>query len=182
MRVVGRLMALLAALLFVAILPCAAWTFGASQLLLSAGTYKTALGNQDVYSDLIPALLPAIAQSDVHTEIHDPQALTLLNIVRNLDEAAWERIAADLIPADWLRRQAESNLDAFFDWLSGRPAAPALAFASARSTRSSIRGRPAPRNRAPSWRRTKPAATSPSPSAGRLGNIWPSSARRSARP
>ncbi len=144
MRVVGRLMALLAALLFVAILPCAAWTFGASQLLLSADTYKTALGNQDVYSDLIPALLPAVAQSDVHTEIHDPEALTLLNIVRNLDEAAWARIAANLIPAEWLRQQAESNLDAFFDWLNGRTDAPALAFDTG-SLRERLSGEPGQR-------------------------------------
>ncbi len=144
MRVLGRLLAFLATLLFVAILPCAAWTFSASQLLLSADTYKTALGNQDVYSDLIPALLPAISQSEIHAEIHDSETLNLLNVVQNLDETAWERIAAELIPADWLRQQVETNLEAFFDWLNGLTAMPALAFDTG-SLRDRLTGAPGQR-------------------------------------
>jgi hypothetical protein len=127
-KFLGRFLGILMVLLVVVTLPCATWVFSAEALLLDINTYKTALARENVYTDLIPALLPAIAESSAENGIQDPEALTVLNIVGNLEESDWQIIAQELIPADWLQTAIESNLDAFFRWLHDETTTPHIAF------------------------------------------------------
>lgn len=117
MKYLGRFLAVLMALLFVTALPCAAWTLSAGQMLLKAETYKSALAHQNAYAELIPALLPALAESRQDPDTPS-EALNFLNLIANLDAEDWRRISAELIPAAWLQTQVETNLDAFFAWLN----------------------------------------------------------------
>ena len=120
MKHLGRFMAALTALLFIVTLPCATWMFSTGQMLLNADSYKNAFSQQNVYADLIPALLPAIAESENRDNVQNPDTLTFLNIVDNLDANDWRRIAAELVPPEWLRAQVEANLDAWFAGPAGR--------------------------------------------------------------
>ncbi len=134
----GRFLAILAACMFIVTLPCATWMLSTGQMLLDADSYKNALSSENVYADLIPALLPAIAESE-----HDPtnpDALTLVSIVGNLDANDWRRISELLIPPQWLRSQVENNLDTFFDWLNDAIPSPNLRFDTA-SLRQRLSGR-----------------------------------------
>jgi hypothetical protein len=143
MKYLGRFLAVLAALLFVATLPCATWAFSTGQMLLNAESYKNALSRQNAYSDLIPALLPAIAEAEEQHNVN-ADTLTFLNVVGNLDAEDWQRIAAELIPADWLQVQVETNIDAFFNWLNDREALPNIRFDTA-SLRERLSGLPGQR-------------------------------------
>lgn len=126
MRHLGRFFAVLIGLVFVTAIPCAIWTTGVQQMLFDEDTYRDALRSQNVYAELIPALLPAIEELRDEPEFNAEEALTVLNIVENLDDEDWRQIAADLIPPAWLQEQVEFNLTAFFDWISSRVDAPEL--------------------------------------------------------
>jgi len=141
-KYIGRFMAILAAFLFVMTLPWAVWMSSVKGLLLDADTYKNTLSRQNLYTTLIPDLLTTIVESE--SENNNPDTLTFLNVVRNLDRQDWERIATLLIPADWLQAQVERNLDAFFAWLNGDTPTPDLAFDTA-SLRERLAGEPGQR-------------------------------------
>lgn len=129
MKIPGFFFALLTTLFFVIALPLAIWTFSASQMILSADTYKNVLAANNLYFDLIPALLPALIEIEPpdtgEFDIHDQANRDIfLDVVGNMDEEDWASITADLIPADWLQAQTEGALDAFFGWLNDE--APSL--------------------------------------------------------
>lgn len=144
MRFLGRLLAITLAILVIAAVPWAIWATGTDLLFSDADIYLDTLNRQNLYTELIPALLPAIAQESAEAEIEDPQALTFLNIVRNLEGRDWRRIASELTPADWLQSQVEENTRALFDWLHGRRPDLELAFDTA-SLRERLSGAPGQR-------------------------------------
>lgn len=125
-KYLGRFLAILAAFFLIVTLPCATWMLSTGQMLLDADSYKNALANENVYADLIPALLPAIAEGEHNPDT--PEALTLVSIVGNLDANDWRRIAELLVPPQWLRTQVENNLDIFIDWLNDDIPTPNLRF------------------------------------------------------
>jgi hypothetical protein len=132
-KLLGRFMAILMALLFVVTLPCAIWTLATGQLLTNGETYKNALITNNAYVELIPSILPAMVEASDDPEIQaeieaDPDALTFLNIIGNMEKEDWEIIANELVPPDWLRQQIEGNLDAFFGWLNNERPVPDLHF------------------------------------------------------
>ena|GEM_PF-652541 len=120
MKYLGWFLAFLAALLLVPGIACAAWSFSAGQMLLSADTYKNAFLRQDAYAIFIPALFPALA-GRLPDANGDPDGVAheFLEVVETLDERAWASIAEEVTPPEWLRRELERNLDSFFAWLNG---------------------------------------------------------------
>lgn len=139
MKLLGRIAAACLAFLFVLILPCAVWTFSIGQMALDADTYKNALSESAVYSELIPMLLPALDEgrdeileavendpdlrddpefAGAMQQLRDSADFTLLTVVQNLNPPDWAAIAELLIPADWLQSELETNIDAFFGWLN----------------------------------------------------------------
>lgn len=126
----------LAAFIIVAVLmvfPCGIWSVAASGALLSAETYKNGLSSQNLYADIVPIALPAIARA-LEEQPAPPGAqpppqdnpLIVVNTIRDaIGEEAWREVATLLVPPEWIQGQLENGIDQFFGQLTDEEGTPA---------------------------------------------------------
>ena len=120
MRCFGRMVSLPLFLLILIVTPVAFWAFNLQRVVLSPQTYKTAMQTQNLYNDLLPALVDSLAASDET----DPQLRAgLRSLLDNMTVDDWTAVSK-LLPPTWLRGQLEGNIDRLFDWIGGTRTAP----------------------------------------------------------
>lgn len=118
MRCLGRLIGLVLVGVFLLVFPCSLWTFNTQRIALQADTYKQAFADEGFYEDLIPAVLPALLEG-LQDHPPPPGDVSLLALIDHIPEPAWEAIAPDLVPMEWVEYEIETNLDWFTAWLEG---------------------------------------------------------------
>jgi hypothetical protein len=125
MGLVGRLLGMLLIVLILLMTPCAFWVFNLERVALDPQTYRTALQTQNVYNDLLPALVDGAA-SDSNLDSDHREALRAL--LNNMSVEDWATLADKLLPPSWLQQQVEGNIERFFTWLDGARATPGISF------------------------------------------------------
>lgn len=122
---VGRLLGLLLIALILVMTPGAFWVFNLERLALNPQTYRTALQTQNVYNDLLPALVDGAA-SDSNLDPNRREALR--GLLNNMSVEDWDTLVDKLLPPAWLQQQVEGNIERFFAWLDGGRATPGISF------------------------------------------------------
>lgn len=120
MQVMSRAIGLLVVFSAVIMIPVAIWIYAALGVALNPDTYKDGLANQNVYPDIVPVALPALAReiNQQAAENGEQIPLTFSQIIQGLRPDDWQAIANELVPPDWLRIQIESAIDAIFTWIN----------------------------------------------------------------
>ncbi len=112
-KIVRRIFAFAFAIAAVLLLPAAMWISAAQGAFLNADTYKNGLAEQNIYDDLMPAVLPFLASESVL-----PQNIPFLQILSNIPLESRRAITDQLTPPTWLQIQLETGIDGFFTWLN----------------------------------------------------------------
>ena len=109
---IGRLIALFLAFMVVMTLPFAIW-INSTHELIKPENIKEGLARQDIYPDIVPVAVPAIAASV------DQGENLIARITTRISPADWRAVANDLVPPDILQFQVENGVDLLFAWLNG---------------------------------------------------------------
>jgi hypothetical protein len=119
MRCLGRLIAVILAIIYITVLPCAMWSYNIQRIALNGDTYKNLFTDEGFYQDLIPAVIPAIIDG-IDTQ-QSPGEMSLSDAINGIPYRDWERISRelDLVPPAWVKAEVEHNLDNTFGWLEG---------------------------------------------------------------
>jgi hypothetical protein len=87
------------------------WVVAAADTISSADTYKNGLADQNIYEDIVPIALPALARA-LEKEGASPAIITNINTIRSsIDADTWRNITNALVPPDWLQAEVESAID-----------------------------------------------------------------------
>jgi len=113
MRTLGKFLAGVCAILFVITGVLALLFFNIERKAFSAGTYKQAFENQQLYDRMPGILADALTTAITQNE----QASTYLKSFTVQD---WESAISALIPPEELKALADNTLDSTFDYLNGR--------------------------------------------------------------
>jgi hypothetical protein len=107
-RIMG--VALVLAVLF--IFPVGVWVAVGANTVLSPATYISGLASQNIYEDIVPVALPALA-SQVEDNSGAPRELieSINAIQQAIGEDAWREVADLLVPPAWLQQQIEGSID-----------------------------------------------------------------------
>jgi hypothetical protein len=123
MRCFGRMVSFPLFLLILVVTPVAFWAFSLQRVVLSPQTYKTAMQAQNLYNDLLPALVENLAASSET----DPQLKAgLKSLLSNMTVEDWTAVSRSLLPPTWLQTQLEGTIDRLFDWIGGTSVAPGI--------------------------------------------------------
>jgi hypothetical protein len=112
----GRLIAAVFALFAVVLFAVAIWNSAGQSTVLNADTYKDGLASQNIYEDIIPVALPALARS---SSAPQNAVVNFNDITEAIGSDNWRAIANDLVPPDWLQQQVEQGIDLTFAWIHG---------------------------------------------------------------
>ncbi len=118
----GRLFAFVLLVLFVILLPIGTWSFYLDKMLMDENTYLEPLERYQVYTRLPEQLLILAARANGG----DEDAGKLNEMLSYLSEADMSEMVSVIAPAEWLREQAEYNVNALFLWLEDNSPAPDL--------------------------------------------------------
>ncbi len=125
MHWLGRALALILTVLILIITPAAFWIFNFQRVALNPQTYKDALRSQNVYEDLLPALIDALA-TDGNLDSANREALK--GLVNNMSPEEWGILSERLLPPSWLQTQVEGNINRIFSWLDAARPTPGINF------------------------------------------------------
>ncbi len=78
---------------------------------------KSGLAEQNIYADMIPVALPAVAER--LPESSGELATAVADISSSLSDNVWRAVANEIVPSEWLRTETEAAIDALFAWLNG---------------------------------------------------------------
>ena len=126
-RFIGKVIALLLLVVFLAVLPVTVWTFNIGQALLDPATYQHVLQSRTLYRGVLPALLPRMMNNLQDSPDAPSDAEYAEQVFANLTQEDWQTIIGLLMPAPWLKQQMQDNLDSFFEWVEGPEIRPRLA-------------------------------------------------------
>lgn len=115
MKIVGRILALVLALLATVLFTGAACSLAIYSAVSNSENVKSTFSNQNIYSEILPFALPAIFEAtDINTA-----PVPISSISRNLDPGAWRAVANELIPSEWLEAQLETLIDSTYAAVQG---------------------------------------------------------------
>jgi hypothetical protein len=110
---ISTLLAAACAILFVILATLTLVAFIVERTLLSAGVYKQALRDQDVYARM-PAL---VAEQIIYQADRAGEGDSLSPELKRLSQSDWEMLISDIVTPEALQIQAESIVDQFFVYL-----------------------------------------------------------------
>jgi hypothetical protein len=120
------MIAALLALTFVFYLPIAVWSLNFQREGLQAETWLDPLAEQNFYENVIPYILPILAEPPPDPNGNVPErrlgALDFNVVVDNLDQSEWEMIAREVVPPDFVQSETEKNLPLFLNYITGQNA------------------------------------------------------------
>ena len=114
LNAVSTFLAVICAFLFVLVAATTLFFFIADRMLLSAGVYKQAMRNQNIYRRM-PAW---IAEQIIYQETRPGVTTNLAPELKRLSQSDWETLISEILTADMLQAQAESVIDQFFAYLN----------------------------------------------------------------
>lgn len=122
---VAKVLATACGLLFVMIIPVSLWILNFTQVGLKTETYLEPFQTEGFYENLVPLILPAMAESahdnptDPTDDIMLPGELRFGDVVNNLNQDDWNQIAKDIVPAGYVKDEIESNWSAILEYAKG---------------------------------------------------------------
>lgn len=121
----AKVLATACGLLFVMVIPVSLWILNFTQVGLREETYLEPFQTEGFYENLVPLILPAMAESaqDDPTDPMDdmmlPGKLRFQDVVNNLDQDDWNVIAEDIVPSDYVKDEIESNWSTVLSYAKG---------------------------------------------------------------
>lgn len=126
---ISRTTALLLAFLFVSTICTAVWTLNFQTLAYDGETYLATFEEQDAYENLVPLVLPALANAVPLPEESDLAGqINFSTLIANMHQDDWNSISAEIVPPDYLQSEVEENASAFFDYATGKQPRLELSF------------------------------------------------------
>lgn len=122
---VAKVLATACGLLFVIIIPVSLWILNFTQVGLETETYLEPFRTEGFYENLVPLILPAMAENahqnpdDPTDDVMLPGELRFGDVVNNLDQDDWNQIAKDIVPAEYVQEEIESNWSAILGYARG---------------------------------------------------------------
>lgn len=119
-----KVLALSLALIFMLLIASAVWGVNIANTAFKAETYTDTFSEQNVYENIVPLILPALADTFQIAEEDNPLPGTIQfrDVVDNLNQDDWNAIAGEIVPPDYLQQEAEENLEIYFDYTNGNRA------------------------------------------------------------
>lgn len=122
---VAKVLAMACGLLFIILIPLALWSLTFTRVGLQEETYLEPFQTEGFYENLVPLVLPAMAESSQNNpntpqdDIMLPGKLRFRDVVNNLEQDDWNAIAEEIVPPDYIKTEIESNWSAFLDYAQG---------------------------------------------------------------
>jgi hypothetical protein len=117
----GRLIGLTVGILFVFVATWMVWQHNFNRTVLDSGQNLDSVLSEDFYEAVLPLILPAMADSiRQDSNLTAEYQLNFKDLIQNLDQEDWDSIAAEVMPAEYVKEEVDRNVEIFLDYANGR--------------------------------------------------------------